>query len=263
MSTRFLSVFVFGMMALGCKPYHSASSDVRITNGKILGDDEYPAVVPLYKSFSGTENQTFSCTGTFVTSKIVLTAAHCVKGLADENGLLKGPLSDFVFDKKAVKVLRNPAYKTDDYNPENDLGLVMFEEDMTTHAMKIREAEAKARDAVAIVGFGRHDTSNGESTGKKRIGFNTIFVVEDGLIKFDGVERGEDFSGKDAASAKGDSGGPMFIDDEIVGVTSSGYSAKGRKYSNYVNLHSAESRAFLKHALSLGFDIPLPDSYLK
>lgn len=263
MSIRFLSLLTIGFLALGCKPYRSALSDVRVTNGKILGADEYPAVVPLYKSFSGEENQVFSCTGTFVTPRIALTAAHCVKGLTDENGLLKAAIPDFVFNRKAARVLRHPAYKSDDYNPHNDLGLVMFEEEMTTHVMKIRETEAKARDSVAIIGFGRHDTNNGESAGKKRIGFNTIFVVEDGLIKFDGLERGGDFSGVDAASAKGDSGGPMLIEDQIVGVTSSGYSKDGRKHSHYVDIHSPESRAFLKHAVSLGFDIPLPDSYLK
>lgn len=260
MLLRYLPPVIAGILAFGCKPLRQASN-IHVTNGKEIGAEIFPAVVPLYKSYSMEENQTFSCTGTFLTPKIILTAAHCVKGLADEKGLLQGFIPDRVFDKAPVQVLRNPNYKMSEYNPEHDLGLIRFEEDVSTSSMKIREDEAKVGDELVIVGFGRHDTENADSAGKKRIGFNKVGKLEDGLIQFDGLLRGGDFSGADAASSKGDSGGPMFVDGELVGVTSGGYTARSRKFSNYVNLHSEASRTFFKHAKDLGFDIPLPKTF--
>lgn len=262
MLLRYLSPVIAGFLAFGCKPTRQ-TSDINITNGKEVGEAEYPAVVSLYKTYSTEDNQTFSCTGTFITPRIVLTAAHCVKGIVDEKGILQGKLPDRVFDKVPVEVLRNPNYKLTEYNPEYDLGLIKFGEDISTHTAKIRIDAAKVGDPLVIVGFGRHDTESDESSGKKRVGYNKVRKLEYGLIQFEGALRSKDFSGRDAASSKGDSGGPMFIGRDLVGVTSGGYTARSRKFSNYVNLHSEESRAFFKHAKDLGFDIPLPKGYLQ
>ncbi len=150
MLLRYLPPVIVGVLAFGCKPLRQASN-IHVTNGKEISADEFPAVVPLYKSYSMEENQTFSCTGTFLTPRIILTAAHCVKGLADEKGILQGFIADRVFDKAPVQVLRNPNYKMSEYNPEHDLGLIRFEEDVSTSSMKIREDEAKVGDELVIV----------------------------------------------------------------------------------------------------------------
>lgn len=55
----------------------------------------------------------------------------------------------------------------------------------------------------------------------------------------------------DAATSKGNSGGPVFLDDKVVGVVSWGDSRPGSENLNFI-IHYAEARRFLDEALGGG-----------
>lgn len=72
--------------------------------------------------------------------------------------------------------------------------------------------------------------------------------ISGGFIQFTGVDSTTTADGTDSSSASGDSGGPLFINGKVAGVTSGGF---GRTRSLYIDLWSAESQAFLSKNLTL------------
>lgn len=233
----FISV-VLGLTA--CHEKQNEESVIHVTNGAAIDGDEYPAVVQLKLGNS-------SCTGTFLSSDVVLTAAHCVVNKS--------------FPKE-IKVLTHPLYIASSGANRADLAFIKFAEKKSEHHVKISPRPAKANDTITIVGFGLSDAEDPRSSGVKRKGSNLLDTRGDGLLVFSGVVRGAEENGRESASASGDSGGPMLVDGRQVGVTSAGVVKGNTKFSIYVDLHSAESKQFFRQAQDAGLDIPLPAGYL-
>ncbi len=261
---RLATTLMFSAVALmtnACGKGNSQnSSSLKVTNGINASEQEFPAVVLLV--MQSPEGQGI-CTGTFVNDHQVLTAGHCVEGL-DPNK----PKLSFVkyINGKATGVAalsfkRNPNYSMDDNNGVNksDLSIVTFAANSAPAVATRSFASPEAESPLTIVGYGNNRNFltpegqfNGSGAGEKRLGHNTLADKSEGFLSFVGVPESEDGldPGELVASGSGDSGGPMFVDGKLVGVTSGGGLANLEDgtlvvVSRYVDLNSEESRAFL------------------
>lgn len=256
-----VSLGVIGL-ATACGMAPADRSEVKVTNGREVGDNEYPSVVLLYDKVQGG-----ICTGTFITPTVVLSAAHCtMAGKIDDDGNVDLKLaiiniSDPVAKKaelvaESTSIVRNPLWDKNGRNVNKyDLSLITFPEGTSKAVSELASIPAKSKDKFTIVGYGLNqmkDMSNGDSAGVKREGGNTVSSVSGGFIQFTGKDSTTSGDGTDSSSASGDSGGPLFINGKVAGVTSGGgWGGFGRTRSMYVDLWSSESRAFLGKHLEL------------
>ncbi len=256
-----VSLGIIGLAA-ACGVAPTDRSEVKVTNGREVGESEYPSVVLLYDKVQGG-----ICTGTFITPTVVLSAAHCTMGGnvdADGNVDLKLAIIKITdpVNKKAelvaesTAIVRNPLWDKNGRNVNKfDLSLITFPEGTSKAVSDLATVAAKAKDKFTIVGFGLNqmkDMSNGDSAGVKREGVNSVSSISGGFIQFTGKDSTTTGDGTDVSSASGDSGGPLFINGKVAGVTSGGgWGGFGRTRSMYIDLWSAESRAFLGKHLEL------------
>ncbi|HYX38787.1 MAG TPA: trypsin-like serine protease [Oligoflexus sp.] len=249
-------------LATACGVSPADRSEVKVTNGREVGETEYPSVVLLYDSVQGG-----ICTGTFITPTVVLSAAHCtMAGKVDADGnvelklamiRIKDPVAKQAeLIAESTSIIRNPLWDKNGRNVNKyDLSLITFPAGTSQAVSAIASVGAKAKDKFTIVGYGLNqmkDMSNGDSAGVKREGVNAVSSVSGGFIQFTGKDSTTTADGTDVSSASGDSGGPLFINGKVAGVTSGGgWGGFGRTRSMYIDLWSSESQAFLGKHLNL------------
>ena len=253
--------FMLGLSACGTGPTQSENSSQKVTNGVDLGSSEYPAVVLLVMR-SGFFYQSI-CTGTFVNDYQVVTAAHCVRDNPTITAL----------GRTAQSYKSQAGYSLDNNGGVNnlDLAVVNFPRGTSSSWRELGASAPEKEDQVVIVGYGNNKiaaSSNGGITGsgsgKKRFGRNQVYERAEGMITIVGVpESGVSIEdeqvppGEFAATGSGDSGGPLFFEDTLVGVTSGGgvgetdtglTVAVGR----FTDLRSETSLAFLSRYIDSG-----------
>ncbi len=231
-------------------------SELSVTNGREVKEGEFPSVVLLYDQAAGA-----ICTGTFVTPTKVLTAAHCsMSGTVDAEGKVDLKLAIIKIadsaDKKAelvatsVAVYRNPLWDKNGKNVNKfDLGVVEFAPGVSKATSEFAKTAAAVGDRLTIVGYGLNQNTNMNdpaSAGIKRVGENKVASLSDGFIQFNGANKTNKGDGTNSSAASGDSGGPLFINGKVAGVTSGGgWGGFGSTRSLYIDLASPESKAFL------------------
>lgn len=259
-----VSILAAGIVGLAaCGGNTLETSDLKVTNGKPISEDVYPEVLML--EISTPSGKPGICTGTFVSDSIVVTAAHCVNnGEPDEDGMVDmeihyvqaGPARNLEKKTrlaKAMKAYQNKAWKaTGGGVNATDLGIVVFPAGTAKHWAKISSRKPQIGDDFVIVGYGLNELLDwGAEAGVKRMGKNKIKTVEAGFIQFEGTPRNLDADGVNSASASGDSGGPLFVNGELIGATSGGGVRGNVKASKYVDLTTESSREFLKRFVDL------------
>lgn len=246
------TALAISLVSCGVGDHTESASHLKVTNGIAVSQSEYPAVakLDLYKGWSGG-----ICTGTWVNDHQLLTAAHCV----------------YSKPKVSVGRVRALSYHIhDDYDIElnggvnkYDLAIVNFPEGTAASYRSIASSTPRVGQKVEIVGFGHNVVSlsggriTGTGSGKLRYGRNVLRTPEQEMLKIVGVPRpSEDMKGAGilpgeyVATGSGDSGGPIFVNGKLVGVTSGGgisakYGAKDVALGLFTDLNSQESRAFL------------------
>jgi hypothetical protein len=220
----------------------STVSDAQIANG-LDAEGEYPEVVKLKLN-----NGQGMCTGTFVSSNTLITAAHCVKsGVVEYNGV------------KAIDLIYDHTYTE---LHDKDFAVVIFPEGTAPATAQIITKAPKEGDEFVIVGYGNNDNIRETGAGKKRKGSNKISSITNDMIIFYGSAATQGTAtGENATSGKGDSGGPLFIDGQLAAVTCCGMVAQdveGKPFSisMYVNVQGQYSQQQVKEALSRGAKIP-------
>lgn len=256
------------MAACGSAP--EQKSNIKITNGRQIAESEYSSVVYIESEVA---EGIASCTATFVNPYQVISAAHCVEGTNAKNPqiflvkqtLLNGRPQQ-IRVAKALRWARDPNYNFDDGVNNLDISVISFSSNVAPAVSKITRVVPKAGDLLTIVGYGNSrnyiDSSgqfSGSGAGLKRVGTNKIAGVEEGLIQFIGAPAASrDIPiGTQVLSGSGDSGGPLFINGLLAGVTSGGGYGKNEAGENvfvsqYVDLTSSSSQIILRTSLLPG-----------
>lgn len=257
-----LRIGLIVLTALSCGKVVDEKSRLLVSNGEIIADSEFPAVGLIYNEIG----KGF-CTGTFINPKVMITAAHCIaSGKMINTTTGEVDLTVFLVDMydkelkktsklaKSYKVFRHPLWDMEALNHKvnrYDLGVVFFQ-DISMPNRAIGSRRAQQGDRFVIVGYGLDYVPQNRrnidfvSFGYKRLGTNSVGSVANGMIQFYGQQKTTDADGTNVSSSMGDSGGPMFIDDSLVGVTSGGrLNASHQAVSAYVDLHSSTSKVFL------------------
>lgn len=223
------------------------SSSLRVTNGIDTPDQDLAVVLLRY-------GQGNLCTGTYISDRVILTAAHCVQ-TGDEVEVVRMQRSeagvDFTVLARSLATLAHPDYKRPE-NVASDLGLIKMPAASSKHWSNIAQRGAAVGDAVRMVGFG-HNYINQytdayqmveKGAGEKRSGTNTIATTVDGSLRFKGFispreagDKGESVGNK-VGIGGGDSGGPLFNQSgELVGVAS----AQNPEWGEWESIRSMES----------------------
>jgi secreted trypsin-like serine protease len=190
------------------------------------------------------KQEEFLCTGTFITDRIIITAAHCLEGNPIEVGAtLSGR---YVV---AHHYLLHPRYSSDESGVfVNDVALIFFSNAQRVKTTAILSSKAPLRgQSISFYGFGVDERGN---VGTLRKGVNKISGIFKGYFSIR-YTRGT------SNSCEGDSGGPVVRDIRdsnnaiirtIMGITSSG-DKEDCSYgdsSYFISLSSSSVVSFLK-----------------
>ena len=272
LNSKVVSVLLsMACIAVACSPYPAKPSRVQVANGRSALAGEYPEVVLL-------QDQTKKglCSGTFIDATTVLTAAHCtmwskevdpdtfeVKNLSFHIvKVIDIAKKEFETLATSTAVYRNPkwdqAVKMIIINPY-DLAIVKFENDPSPVEAAIATEKPAVGNPITIVGYGLDYVPNKfawsidkSSVGVKRVGVSKVGMLMNGLISLKGTTKTTSADGSNASPSMGDSGGPLFSHEKLIGVTSVG----GRfpiildfAVGVFVDLTSSDSQTFLSRFL--------------
>lgn len=199
---------------------HAGPVETPVVGGTSVPAGKYPDVALVVSPMA-------LCTGTLIAPTVVLTAGHCIDTQPKE--VLLGSVDYTKPEGEVIAVKSATAYPS--WETELDVGVLVLE-----HASKARPRPIASactvkdlvNDArVTLVGFG---LTSAAGTGDNSKLHETKLVVTDATCTDDGdgceanVAPNGEFvaggAGKD--SCFGDSGGPIYLDNALIGVVSRG-----------------------------------------
>ena len=182
------------------------------------------------------------CTGTVVSEKVVLTAAHCV---------LRAGRYAFRTSEGTYYTYNRLVMGSGSVDDPHDIALLVFDSEIGSEA-EIHSFDDRVvlGDTLRLVGLGCSNLETRRGAGTKRTGTNVVAEIND-YINFltpRSYARGILGPSNRAGSCFGDSGGPAFSESngelKIVGVTHAGGYSGDDLVSEYINVanHSANRK---------------------
>jgi secreted trypsin-like serine protease len=196
---------------------HTASAETT-PSPKIIGGDtvtEAPWAAAVFNDGS------FNCSGSLVAERYVLTANHCI--LSDRMTVRVGSVL-----RASGGVVANVISTASQY----DLALLQLDQSAGTSFATLAETNPPAGSTNTIFGWGQTCQSGCDAASQLKVA----------TVRFDQLSR--DAQGGEALQSSringnawyGDSGGPQFYNDQVVGVAST---ADGQSIQNYAGVPSS------------------------
>lgn len=200
----------------------------RIVNGKSIDISEAPYQVSLL------ENSECNCGGAILSQRIIITAAHCVRGRLPEE--LSIEAGSKYCDKGGQRIdvvdfLDHKDYIMPTVGP-NDVAILLLSQPLEYNSkvqpIAMAKESPKVGDRALVSGWGQYDFILPKyPEDLQGLELEIINVSNDVILTNPGQKN----------VFRGDSGGPLVDNGYLVGVVSGGNPLRGTEYPNLVHLH--------------------------
>uniref|UniRef100_A0A1A9X0W2 Peptidase S1 domain-containing protein n=1 Tax=Glossina brevipalpis TaxID=37001 RepID=A0A1A9X0W2_9MUSC len=240
----------FGLLTVSvCASKRYGFFDTRIVGGETTTIDHVPYLVNLR------ENGQFSCGGSVISSRCVLTAAHCVHKVSPATLTINAGasrLSDPAQVRQVVKTFVSTFYSSS--NLDMDVAILKLNQSLNgPYIATIPLCSKRPNDdaKVQVSGWGITAENNREPSEQVRTVLVNIVPKQQCIESYAGKAQitstmfcatvpGE----KDSCS--GDSGGPVVYNGQVCGIVSWGFGCARPQYPGvYTNMISPRVNAFV------------------
>lgn len=246
----------------------STSNLYAISHGIVLTNSEFPNVIKYrVKDANGSG---YSCTGTYIKHNLIITAAHClegrdivsINGISEKSSYSIHPLYQNPKDKYDLAFIKTDARGSTDSFPslnindkiDSGLPIILIGYGLKVSVSGLNKAIIEERSKVDNINY------LNELSSIKRKGVNYLYRAESTLendnivfvsdeIELFDFEKSSNIDEKVSGSYFGDSGGPIFQGEKIIGLMV-GQTSFGKKCFNQgTNLQLKENRNFINSML--------------